>query len=51
MQDREIVLRPMIKLVSGSDMLKHIEDHVRSEDYLTPGDHLNGDGDSATEND
>jgi len=36
MLDREVVLRPMIKLISGADMLKRIEDHVRSEDLASP---------------
>lgn len=48
MQDREIVLRPMIKLVSGSDMLKRIEEQVRIEDYPAFGE-SNGGGSSETE--
>jgi hypothetical protein len=32
-QDREVVLRPMIKLVSGADVLRRIEERVRSEDF------------------
>jgi hypothetical protein len=50
MQDREIVLRPMIKLVSGSDMLKRIEDHVKTEDYLTPGDSQSSGDEAEMEN-
>jgi hypothetical protein len=50
MQDREIVLRPMIKLVSGSDMLKRIEDHVKTEDYLTPADDQNSGEEAEMEN-
>ena len=34
-QDREIEIRPMIKLVSGSDALKHLEAYVASEERST----------------
>jgi hypothetical protein len=34
-QDREIEIRPMIKLVSGSDALKRLESYVTSEEGLT----------------
>ncbi|TRC97143.1 DUF4194 domain-containing protein [Mesorhizobium sp. WSM4303] len=33
LQDREVVVRPIIKLVSGSDALKRIEEQVALEDY------------------
>lgn len=33
LQDREVVVRPVIKLVSGSDALKRIEEQVALEDY------------------
>ncbi|WP_192246871.1 DUF4194 domain-containing protein [Mesorhizobium silamurunense] len=33
LQDREVVVRPIIKLVSGSDALRRIEEQVALEDY------------------
>ncbi|TIW23416.1 MAG: DUF4194 domain-containing protein [Mesorhizobium sp.] len=33
LQDREVVIRPMIKLISGSDALRRIEEQVALEDY------------------
>ncbi|MBN9305885.1 MAG: hypothetical protein BGO82_01375 [Devosia sp. 67-54] len=35
LQDREVDIRPMIKLVSGDDALKRIETYVRQEIVLT----------------
>ncbi len=35
-QDREVEVRPMIKLLSGDAALKRIEDHVRQEEYARP---------------
>lgn len=36
-QDREVEIRPMIKLVSGSDALKRLEAYVRSEEVSLRG--------------
>jgi hypothetical protein len=41
-QDCEIVIRPMIKLISGGDALLRIERYVRTEEFRAPADTTGG---------